>query len=203
MKVLHINAAPRGEDSRTLSVSQQLLERYSDATIDEVHLFEEGVLPALTRKRVDGKYSLMSGKSLEGEEKKSWEAIEAHIDRFLSADVYVVSTPMWNFGIPYFLKHYIDVIFQPGYLFHYTENGPEGLAKDKKMYIISSRGGDYSEGSPAAGMDYIEPYLKAAFGFVGISDITTIAAQPMDAGGEERRKEALQQASEKVASLDL
>ena len=104
-------------------------------------------------------------------------------ERFLSADAYLISTPMWNFGIPYTLKHYIDVILQPKYLFRYTEKGPEGLVKNKKMIVITSRGGDYSTEQMKA-YDFEEPYLRTAFGFTGITDITFINAQPMDMGPE-------------------
>ena len=138
-RLLHIIATPRVGESRTLKVSQEFLEsfkkKYPGCGIDELDLYKEK-LPELTVKRVDGKYILLGGKDLSGEFKEAWEEIVAHINRFLSADIYLVSTPMWNFGIPYALKHYIYVIVQPKYLFKYTDKGPEGLAKNKKMIII-------------------------------------------------------------------
>ncbi|MCX7003005.1 MAG: NAD(P)H-dependent oxidoreductase [bacterium] len=114
---------------------------------------------------------------------KSWEAIVAQITRFLAADAYLISTPMWNFGIPYALKHYLDVIVQPKYLFRYTAQGPVGLALNKRMLVVSARGGDYSADSPYHACDFVEPYLRTVFEFVGISDLTFINAQPLDAGG--------------------
>jgi FMN-dependent NADH-azoreductase len=101
---------------------------------------------------------------------------------------------MWNFSIPYVLKNYIDIIVQPKFLFQYTDKGPEGLAKNKKMVICTSRGGDYSPESPFHPYDFQEPYLRAIFGFVGISEIKFINAQPMDAGGEEIRAAKLEEA---------
>ena len=94
---------------------------------------------------------------------------------------------MWNFSIPYKLKHYIDIIIQPKYLFRYTEKGPEGLVKGKKMVVVSSRGGDYSAGGMRQ-YDMQEPYLRAIFGFVGITDITFINAQPMDMGPDLQKR---------------
>jgi FMN-dependent NADH-azoreductase len=91
---------------------------------------------------------------------------------------------MWNFSIPYTLKHYIDVIVQPKYLFRYTGSGVEGLAKNRKMVVVASRGGDYSPGSPGQAQDLQEPYLRTIFGFVGITDITFLIAQPMNMGAE-------------------
>ncbi len=194
-KLLHIIATPREDESRTLQVSEAFLEvfkdKHSDWAIDELNLFKEG-LPPLTMKRIDGKYILLGGKDLSAKFKEAWVEIVAHIERFLSADAYLISTPMWNFSIPYTLKHYIDIIVQPKYLFRYAEKGVEGLVKGKKMIVVASRGGDYANEAMRM-YDMQEPYLRAVFGFVGINDITFIIAQPMDMGPElqnQRIKEA-------------
>lgn len=203
-RLFHIIASPRGEESRTLRVSRHLLERlktgYPKAVVDELNLFE-ALLPPLTVTRVGGKYILLGGGELTGEVKKSWEEIEKHIERFLSADTYLLSTPMWNFGIPYPLKHYIDIIVQPRYLFHYTEAGPEGLVTNRKMIVVTSRGGDYGPESPARAMDQQEPYLRTVFGFVGLTDLTFINAQPMDAAGEEVREQKIAEAIGQIEGM--
>src|SRR5579872_2446798 len=181
-KLLHIIATPREEESRTLQVSLPFLEifkkNHPDWIIDELHL-EKEQLPTLGIKNVNGKYVLLEGKELFGPLRDAWIEIIQHIDRFLSADIYLISTPMWNFSIPYTLKQYIDIIVQPQYLFRYTDQGIEGLVKNKKMIVITSRGGQYNskETSP---LDFQEPYLRAIFGFIGITDITFIKAEPMD-----------------------
>jgi FMN-dependent NADH-azoreductase len=181
-KLLHIIATPRGEDSRTLRVSEAFIETFQathpDWTMEELNLTKEE-LPSLNTKRVDGKYLLLSGKDLYGELREAWQEILLHMERFLSADAYLISTPMWNFSIPYILKHYIDIIVQPKYLFKYTENGTEGLAHDKKMAVITSRGGEYRSPDMQS-FDFLEPYLRVIFGFVGIADIQFVNAEPMD-----------------------
>jgi FMN-dependent NADH-azoreductase len=98
---------------------------------------------------------------------------------------------MWNFSISYVLKHYLDVIVQPKYLFRYTATGVEGLVKNKKMVIVTSRGGDYST-SPVKAMDCQEPYLKTIFNFVGITDILFVNSQPMDALGPKVRDQKIE-----------
>lgn len=200
-RLLHIIATPRGEDSRTLKVSKVFLEefkkKYSQCKIDELNLFEK-TSPSITVKMVNGKYVLLGGGELSGELKKAWKEIEIEIGRFLSADGYLISTPMWNFGIPYVLKHYIDIIIQPKYLFQYTEKGVEGLVKNKKMVVVTSRGGDYGPQSGFQKFDFQEPYLRTIFGFVGITDITFINAQPMDALGQKVQDEKLNE-GKKVA----
>jgi len=202
-KLLHLIASPREEQSRTLQVSEAFLEHFKqkrpDWVIDELNLSKE-TLPQLSMKRVDGKYVLLGGKDLYGDLKEAWKEILQHIDRFLSADYYLISTPMWNFHIPYMLKHYIDIIVQPKYLFRYTEEGrTEGLAKNKKMIVITSRGGSYT--SPVSkDFDHQEPYLRTIFGFVGIEDITFLKAEPMDMG-DELQKQKLSEAIEKAKQL--
>jgi FMN-dependent NADH-azoreductase len=197
-KLLHIIATPRGEESRTLQVTAAFLERfknkYPDCKIDELNLTAEALQP-LTAQIVSGKYVLLGGKELTENLKDAWKNIEYHINRFLSADGYLITTPMWNFSIPYSLKHYIDVIVQPKYLFRYTDKGVEGLAKNRKMAIITSRGGDYSEGSSFHAYDFQEPYLRFIFGFVGIIDITFVNSQPMDMG-EQAQKDRIEAAKE-------
>ncbi|MFA5142647.1 MAG: NAD(P)H-dependent oxidoreductase [Candidatus Omnitrophota bacterium] len=184
-KLLHIIAAPRGADSRTLKVSHAFLDsfikKYPSCHIEGLELFKE-TLPPLTLEVISGKYVLLGGRSLDEKLQNAWKDVERYINQFLSADLILISTPMWNFSIPYFLKQYIDIIVQPKYLFRYTDKGTVGLAADKKMVVVTSRGGDYTPGSPSAAYDYQEPYLRAIFGLCGIKGIIFVNAQPVDMG---------------------
>ncbi|MEK6732975.1 MAG: NAD(P)H-dependent oxidoreductase, partial [Candidatus Omnitrophota bacterium] len=197
MKLLHIVATPRQEESRTLKVTAGFFEGLKktnpDCKVDTLDVTKEK-LPPMTVKAVNGKYVLLGGKELSADLKPTWADIIKHIERFLSADGYLISAPMWNFSVPYYLKHYIDVIIQPGYLFKYTDKGAEGLVKNKKMAVITSRGGDYSPDSPFSSYDFQEPYLKAVFGLAGITDIIFINAQPMDALGPDVQKQKIEAA---------
>lgn len=197
MKLLHIVATPRGEESSTLKVTAGFFEGLKktnpDCKVDTLDVTKEK-LPPMTVKAVNGKYVLLGGKDLTADLKPAWADIIKHIERFLSADGYLISAPMWNFSVPYYLKHYIDVIIQPGYLFKYTDKGAEGLVENKKMAVITSRGGDYSPGSPFSSYDFQEPYLKAVFGLAGITDIIFINAQPMDALGPDAQKQKIEAA---------
>ena len=202
-KILHIIATPRGRESSTLAVSKSFLKTFRsqhlDWNVEELDLFKEQ-LPSLTAQRVNGKYVLLGGQDLSGELKESWQEIVVVIEKFISADAYLLSVPMWNFSVPYVLKHYIDVILQPKYLFRYSPKGPEGLVKNKKMVIITSRGGDYTV-DHLRGYDLQEPYLRAVFGFIGISNIAFINAQPMDALGLEVREQKIKEAQESARGI--
>jgi FMN-dependent NADH-azoreductase len=93
-----------------------------------------------------------------------------------AADEIVIGAAMHNFGIPSVLKLWIDQIARRGKTFSYGANGPEGLLKGKKATILISSGGVYDAGSPAAAMNFVEPYLRAVFGFLGITDVNVVTA---------------------------
>ena len=122
------------------------------------------------------------------------------LEEFLAADIVVVGSPMYNFGVPSQLKAWIDRISVAGKTFSYGEHGPVGLCGGKKLVIASSRGGVYSEGSPAAIFDHQETYLRTAFGFLGITDITFIRAEGV-AMGPEARSGAIASAKKETAAL--
>ncbi|MEO0897648.1 MAG: NAD(P)H-dependent oxidoreductase [Bacteroidota bacterium] len=205
MRLLHINASPRKENSRTLEISTEFLnslqEKVSDLSVKTINVFEEN-LPAINGLEANTKMLLMGGVAIDEQAQKAWESIDAYSRDFVSHDGYLITAPMWNFGLPYQLKHYIDVIVQAGILFHYTANGPEGLVKGKKMYVITSRGGDYSQDSPMNQFDFMENYLKSIFGFVGIYDVSFIHAQPLDLGPE-LKEQGMNKAKESARELAL
>ena len=204
MKLLHVIATPRREKSNTLRVSDAFLkglqEHHGDVTVDVVDLYNHD-LPAIAGTNIEAKYTLMLGQPIDKSQAESWSQIEVLIERFMSADVYLISTPMWNLSIPYALKYYIDCLVQPGYVFRYNEMGQAiPLVLGKKMVCITSRGGDLSPESPTHAYDLQEPYLRAIFGFIGITDIEFINAQPMDITPE-WREAAITAAIEQARSL--
>jgi FMN-dependent NADH-azoreductase len=110
---------------------------------------------------------------------------EALVKELLASDVIVIGAPMYNFSVASQLKAWIDRVTQPGRTFQYTAHGPVGLANGKKVMIVSTRGGMYSQG-PAAAMDFQETYLKAMFGFLGITDVKFLRAEQLNKGSELR-----------------
>lgn len=101
------------------------------------------------------------------------DALVAELQR---ADILVIGTPIYNFGIPASLKAWVDMIARARLTFRYTENGPEGLLKDKKAYIVVTSGGVPVD-SP---FDFATPYLRQALRFVGITDIEIVAADQLN-----------------------
>ena len=131
-KILYIQASPRKERSKSNQVAAAFLEHYRQKhpkdTIQKLNVFEEQ-LPSFDGLTVQAKYTIMHGQSHSAEERKAWDAVEKVISQFTNADKYVFSLPMWNFGIPYRLKQYIDILVQPGYTFTVGPKGYEGLVK--------------------------------------------------------------------------
>ncbi|WP_118184958.1 FMN-dependent NADH-azoreductase [Paraburkholderia phosphatilytica] len=105
---------------------------------------------------------------------------EALIAELQAADIVVIGAPMYNFGVSSQLKTYFDFIARAGITFRYTANGPEGLVKGKKVYIVAARGGKYS-GTPA---DSHTSYLTTFLGFLGMTDVTFVYAEGLNMGAE-------------------
>ena len=102
-------------------------------------------------------------------EKAAAERSDELVKELLDADAVVIGSAMYNFGITSTLKAWLDHVLRAGVTFRYTENGPEGLAGGRKVYVVTARGGMY-QGSP---LDHQEPYLRTALGFIGINASTS------------------------------
>ncbi len=101
-------------------------------------------------------------------------------DELLAADVLVLASPMYNFGIPSTLKAWLDHVLRAGVTFKYTETGPQGLLSGKRAIVLTARGGIYAGGS----MDHQEPYLRQALAFIGIHDVRFVHAEGLNLGAE-------------------
>ncbi|PKL49630.1 MAG: FMN-dependent NADH-azoreductase [Planctomycetes bacterium HGW-Planctomycetes-1] len=176
--LLYIKSSPRTDRSHSHTAAKAFLSVYQQKNpqdkIVTIALFAQS-LPEFDNFAAESKYAIMHGREKTAEQVKKWTQIEKIIEQFKSADKYLISTPMWNFGIPYKLKHYIDIIVQPGYTFSAEHGSYKGLAGGKPLCIIYARGGSYDDNSP---MDFQKKYLDLIFGFIGFTDIKTIICQP-------------------------
>jgi FMN-dependent NADH-azoreductase len=110
---------------------------------------------------------------------------EELITELRAADTIVIGAPMYNFGVTTSLRAWFDHVLRAGETFSYSSEGPRGLLGGKRVIVIESRGGLYSEG-PAAAIDFQEPYLRHLLGFVGISDVTFVHAERIGYGAQAR-----------------
>ncbi|GGF49915.1 FMN-dependent NADH-azoreductase [Aliidongia dinghuensis] len=199
-QILVVTASPRGSASYSNQVADALVAKLkaerpgatvvvrnlADTPLDHVgEAFVTGrVLPPADRSAAQAAAMVPS---------------DAAIAEVNASDVIVIASPMYNFGVPSTLKAWIDHLARPGVTFSYSANGPEGLIKGKKVYLVEARGGVYSEG-PYQVLNFQEPYLKAVLGFLGIKDLETITVEGIGYGPEAAEK-ALNGALGKVAAL--
>ena len=111
------------------------------------------------------------------------ELSDALVAEVAAADLIVIASPMYNFGMSSTLKAWFDHVLRAGITFRYTETGPEGLMTGKRAVVIESRGGFYSDG-PAAAMDSQEAHIRTMLGFIGIADVTIVRAEKLAYGPE-------------------
>jgi FMN-dependent NADH-azoreductase len=201
-KLMYIQASPRGERSYSVRLCRAFLETYTnthpDDKIETVDLFTYD-LPTFDGLAVQAKYTILHNQDHSAEELSAWKAVEKVIAEFKSADKYLLAVPMWNFGIPYRLKQYFDVIVQPGYTFSFSpEEGYRGLVTNKPVCIACSRGGEYPYDSP---MDFQKKYLEAILGFIGFTNIQSVIVEPTLAGGLETAQKKLIEAMNRAKTI--
>src|ERR1700722_8661912 len=124
----------------------------------------------------------------------------AYLQELFAAHIVVIGAPMYNFSIPSQLKAWIDRVVVAGKTFRYGANGAEGLLKNKKAFIASSRGNVYAAGSPAASLEHHESYLTGVLSFIGLTDVTIVRAEGL-ALGAEAREAALTEARANIAAM--
>ena len=199
MKLLHIDSSILGQGSVSRDLSADVVAtfkaRHPDLTVTRLDLAATPI-GHLTAAHL----AAAQGAPVDDTLKADVALGQLALEDFLAADIVVLGAPMYNLGVPSQLKAWIDRISVAGKTFRYGEHGAVGLCGGKKLVISSSRGGVYSGASPAAAYDHQETYLKAAFGFLGITDMTFIRAEGV-AMGEEARSDALASAKKETAAL--
>ena len=181
-KLLYLQASPLIERSYSISAADAFVKAYQKINpshiIQTMNLFDME-LPAFDGFTLAARYAIMHGTDPSETEKAAWRAVEKVIEEFTGADKYVMAVPMWNFGLPYKLKHYLDVVVQSGYTFAYSpEEGFSGLVTGKPIFIAYARGGAYPPGSEFESYDMQVPYLEHVLGFMGFTDIRRIIVEP-------------------------
>ena len=200
-KLFYIESSPRKNRSTSIEIAKIFLDEYrkkhpqDEVIVKDLWKIE---LPIFDGDVIDAKYAIMHQQPHTEAQVKAWIGVEDLIAEFKSADKYVLSLPMWNFGIPYKLKHYIDILVQPGYTFETTAEGEyNGLVKGKRMLVIYSRGGAYVTVPGLEQLDLQKKYIETIFGFIGFQNLQSIIIEPTQMG-EDKKKESLKDAKEKA-----
>jgi FMN-dependent NADH-azoreductase len=200
--ILYIKASPRGPRSHSIAVADAFLEAYQEANPDHLvttrNLFEEE-LPPFDGPALQAKYNVIHGLTHDPAQLRAWHQVTRYVDELKGCSRIVMSVPMWNFSIPYRLKHYLDLVVQPGLSFGVNESGAFGLIEDKPVFIAYASGGSYPAGSGAAVLDHQKPYLEMILGYMGLKDVRSVrveATLSSDAQVEESRSGAIAKARE-------
>lgn len=173
--LLHLDASPL-ETSISRELAREFVARWKTANPRGIVIYRDlaALTPApINQAWVHAAYTPANARTVEQ------NALLAHSDELIreleSADEIVIGVPMHNFSVPASLKLWIDQIVRSGRTFSYGANGPKGLLQGRKATLLVASGGVYAPGSPAATMNFVDPYMKAVLGFIGITNVHTIA----------------------------
>jgi FMN-dependent NADH-azoreductase len=202
-KLFHLSCSPRA-DSESLAGARVFLEQFGKARpdweIDEMNLWRDH-LPEFEGYILEARYARGGGRSFTESQRNAFAIAERMALRFSLAERVLISTPMWNFGIPYKLKHWIDVITQPGLTFRFDPaRGYLPLVNDRPTVVILASGGDYIAGLNRGFADLATPYLRQALGFIGVRDVRFVPIGP-SAGPAEPARAARASAHRRLAEL--
>ncbi|MDT4899221.1 MAG: FMN-dependent NADH-azoreductase [Pseudonocardiales bacterium] len=205
--LLHVSASPRGAYSESLAIADSFLREFRRAHPDvDIDIFDlwDGTLPPFGPAAAAAKMTVFAGADPEGDEAMAWDAARATFERFATADLYLFSVPMWNAGIPYILKQFIDVVSQPGMVFGFdATSGYLGLLTGKKAAVIHTSA-VYGPGrGPAFGNDFQSAYFMDWLNWAGIADVTDIEFRPnlATADAEQGRRVAHERAQAVAANF--
>lgn len=185
--ILRIDASARKEGSSSRALTDALIDKLDADKIVTRDL--AGGLPFVTEQWVGANFTAEDERS--DDQKAELSLSDQLVAEIEAADTLVIGAPIYNFGIPASLKAWIDMIARARKTFHYTADGPEGLMTGKKAYVLMASGGT-ELGSDA---DFASGYLRHVLAFIGIQDVTIIAADQQMMKGEEALEKALTRVS--------
>ncbi|MDP9898802.1 FMN-dependent NADH-azoreductase [Variovorax ginsengisoli] len=201
MKLLHIDSSVLGAHSVSRQLTAEVVAQWRNAHPDTTVEYLDLAANAPAHFGADALGIKVGIQAEPTPAQRAENAVsEQLITQFLAADVIVVGAPLYNFSVPSQLKAWIDRLAQAGRTFKYTEKGPIGLAGDKTVIVVSTRGGMYATSEAGQALEHQESYLKVVFGFFGISDVRIVRAEGL-AMGEAGKTAALAAARSDIAAV--
>lgn len=194
MRVLAVHASGR--------INGSVSRRLTDDLIDAIEA-REGSLDVTHRDLADGvghvdeawiTANFTPDEERSAEQRDRLAESDALVAELEAADVVIIGTPIYNFGVPAALKAWIDMIARARKTFRYTENGPVGLLEGKKAYVVIASGGVALDSA----QDFATPYLRHALAFVGIEEIEIIGADQLNRRGDDAIDSARLRIAERV-----
>lgn len=193
--ILRIDASARTEGSASRELASRLVDRIAEAdgSATVTHRDLAAGVPLLSETTLQAMWTPADQQT--DEQRAHLHVADEYIRELVDADAVVIGLPIYNFGPPAALKAWADLVARAGTTFRYTETGPEGLVPNKPAYIVYASGG-VPAGSP---MDQASTWLTTFLGFLGITDVTLVAAEGLNMDPEG----ALATAQQKVDEAPL
>ena len=185
MNILRIDASARKAGSSSRALADALLERLAPVNIVTRDLTE--ALPFVTEDWVGANFTDEAERT--DEQKQALALSDLLVAELFAADILVIGTPIYNFAVPAALKAWIDMVARARKTFHYTANGPEGLLTGKKAFVLVASGGT----EIGSEIDFATGYLRHVLAFMGITDVSFIAADQQMIRGDSALTGALEQ----------
>ena len=200
-KLLYIVGSPRESASESSNIANAFIKQYKetnpDAVVDVLDLWKEKI-PAFDGNKAAAKMTFLGYGVLEGKLKTSWDEVIEVTNRFISADDYLISIPMWNGGIPWALKQYIDTVSQPNLTFGFGPDGYFPLLKDKRACVVYASGVYSPELPNSFGLDFQMSYMNWWLGVVGVNtvhSVTLLSNILRQSSVKQDRKSAIEEAA--------
>jgi FMN-dependent NADH-azoreductase len=171
--LLHLDSSPTGDHSVSRALTAEFVKNWKTANPGGTVVTRDLTTTPLTP--VDGQWigaAYSPAENRTAEQKQALALSDTLTSELFAADEFVLGVPMWNFGVPGTFKLWIDQIARVGVTFAYVDGKPQALLNGKKAHIFIATGGDYSGASPFAAYNFVEPYLRSVFGFLGVVDVT-------------------------------
>lgn len=189
MKILLLDSSPLGTASVTRGLTARVLDEARAANPGAQVIRRDLVADSIDHLSGAVLGALQADPATATAEQRAEKALtDTLIDELTTADLIVIGAPMYNFGIPTQLKAWIDRVLLAGRTFRYTENGPVGLLADRKVVIVSARGGFYAGAEFETALDHQEAHLRAVFGLIGIKSVSVVRAEGIGYGPESRAR---------------
>jgi FMN-dependent NADH-azoreductase len=189
--ILHIDASGRGQASVSRKLSQALIEMLDDGHSTVSYRDVSQGLPFIDEMMIGAYFTPEADRS--DQQNHSIALSNTIVEELVASDIVVVGTPMYNFSAPAGLKAWADLAARVGETFQYSENGPVGLLKNKKAYVVVATGGSEIDSE----IDFLTPWLRHFLGFIGISDVEFIKAEALNRNGDD----AIQSAISSIAAI--
>ena len=187
--LIHIESSPRKEKSISSQIAAAFIKEYKNSHPDDelkhIDLWNLD-MPDLDDKLISAHRATIKGKAVDSTSLKLWKKTEKLIMDFKSADKYLFSVPMWNFSIPYKLKHYLDLIVQEKYTYDFKDGHFQGLITGRPAVMIYARADIYEESE-----DMQKNYMEKILRFIGFENFISIFVEPNSHGEDFRQKAIL------------